>query len=189
MAYTKFQAIEDAIKTLTKMVSAGTWPPKKMPPKEEIVGVFVGKTAYFQNHKKVFTNIHQYSAMEKWLAQADDAPLDITVWGDMKPTFDNLKKILDFHARRSGKKGNDLFSPQKKGKKKHRDGPSSDSEKVDKKGKGEQRDDSPDSEKVDKKGKGKQQDDSSDSEKVDKKGKGKKSAGGGKKASSSKSCY
>jgi len=42
--------------------------------------------------------LSRYPAMEKWLANAADAPADSTVWGHERQTFENLKKILKAHA-------------------------------------------------------------------------------------------
>jgi hypothetical protein len=93
MAFTKYLACIDAIKTLPKMCQSGTWT-HKVPSNDDVIEVFTSKSAYFKNHKKVFPMVSSYPAMEKWLLNADDAPPDHDVWGYKKQTFDNLKGIL-----------------------------------------------------------------------------------------------
>jgi hypothetical protein len=50
-----------------------------LPTLQEVSGIFVSKSAFFSNHKRVFPNVPLYPAMEKWLLNEDDAPEDVTV--------------------------------------------------------------------------------------------------------------
>jgi hypothetical protein len=93
MAYAKYLAIQNTTKELHKMISTGIWT-QKMPTNDEIVQIFMSKTAYYRNHHKIFPKVSKGSALKKWLANTDDAPDDSEVWGTYKPTFDNLQNIL-----------------------------------------------------------------------------------------------
>ena len=97
MAYSKYIVIKNAVKQLNQMKSAGIWT-DKFPTLQEISGIFVSKSAFFSNHKRVFPNVTFYPEMEKWLLNGDDAPEDAEVWGNAKHTFDNLDKILKSHG-------------------------------------------------------------------------------------------
>ena len=105
MAYTKYIAIQDAIKQLSKLNTAGLWPTKKMPSLDTIVGVFMSKSAYHTNYSKVFAAVVKHPEMEKWLQNADDAPADAEVWGEYRPSFENLKKIVMQQKQKKGSKG------------------------------------------------------------------------------------
>jgi len=97
MAYSKYIVIKNAVKQLNQMKSAGVWT-DKLPTLQEISGIFVSKSAFFSNHKRVFPNVTFLPEMEKWLLNGDDAPEDAEVWGNAKHTFDNLDKILKSHG-------------------------------------------------------------------------------------------
>jgi hypothetical protein len=140
VAYAKYVAIKSTTQRLKKMRKEGTWN-QKMPTNDEIVEVFMSKSAYFRSHQKIFPAVPNFPLMEKWLLVEDDAPTDAAVWGQKRQTFDNLKAILAAHSA-AGKKEKG-GPPDRKGKKRHQEDPSSDSsEKVvkDRKGKGRQTD-------------------------------------------------
>lgn len=96
MAYAKYLALLDASKSMSKMVTSGTWT-HKVATNDDIIEIFMSKSAYFQNHSKVFSMVHRYPPMQKWLGNGDDAPPDHNVWGYQKHTFENLKEILIAH--------------------------------------------------------------------------------------------
>jgi hypothetical protein len=92
MAYARYLALLAAIATIHKMSVARQWTQRFQP---MMMSFFMSKSSYFKNHDKVFPLVDRYPAMEKWLLNTDDAPNDVTVWNYAKPTFTNLKKILD----------------------------------------------------------------------------------------------
>jgi len=104
IAYAKYLAICRAVKQVNDMKIAGTWT-EKPPTLQEISGIFVSKSAYFNNHNKIFPNVSLFPAMEKWLLNGEDAPEDSVVWGNAKHTFTNLEKILQSHGAPASKKG------------------------------------------------------------------------------------
>jgi hypothetical protein len=109
IAYANYMTIVKAVKQLKEMKAAGTWT-TKLPTLQEVSGIFVGKSAFFSNHHRVFPQVPLYPAMEKWLLDGDDAPADVNVWGHAKHTFGNLENILESHGA--------YFAPVKKGGKK-----------------------------------------------------------------------
>ena len=146
VAYAKYVEVKKTIRQLNQMKKAGTWT-AKLPTLQEISGIFVSKSTFFNNHHRVFPNVPLYPVMERWLLNKEDVPEDVTVWGGARPTFGKLDKILKSHGApsASGKKG---------GKKKKGSPSGSEEEVVKGKGKG----------KAKEKGKGKKEKKDSDSE-------------------------
>ena len=93
MAYAKYVKLLATLKSMSKLVTDGTWT-HRIVANEDIIEIFMSTSAYFQNHSKVFTMVDRYPQMEKWLLNAPDSPTDHTVWGYQKHTFANLKAIL-----------------------------------------------------------------------------------------------
>ena len=92
LSYAKYEAYLEATKSMSKLVTLGTWTPKFT--NDDIIEIFFSKSAYFKWHSKIFPFVKKYPAMQKWLCN-DDAPYDAEVWGHKKQTFENLKEILD----------------------------------------------------------------------------------------------
>jgi predicted RNA-binding protein len=92
-----------------------------MPALDVVVGVFMSKSAYHTNYSKVFAAVPKYPGMEKWLENADDAPADDEVWGEHRPSFENLKMIVLGPKQKKSSKGKkrqvDSSSPVKAVKK------------------------------------------------------------------------
>ena len=93
VAYAKYIALLDACKAMTKLVTSGTWTHKAVN-NDDMIEIFMSKSAYFKNHAKVFCLVKRSPMMQKWLENADDAPADYEVWGYSRHTFDTLKEIL-----------------------------------------------------------------------------------------------
>jgi len=105
LAYAKYMAILDAVKQLKGMKTGGTWT-AKLPTLQEVSGIFVSRSAFFNNHHKIFPMVPLFPEMKKWLEDGDDAPEDVKVWGNAKHTFGNLENILKSHgASFTAKKG------------------------------------------------------------------------------------
>jgi hypothetical protein len=62
------------------------------------------RSGYFNCPRKLFPRIVDVPEKQKWLEGGKYAPTQSDVWGDKKPSFKNLLKILDFHASSSKKK-------------------------------------------------------------------------------------
>jgi len=117
-AYAKYMATVNAVKQLKDMRAAGTWT-AKLPTLQEVSGIFVSKSTFFENHHKIFPMVPLFPAMQKWLLDGDDAPEAVQVWGSAKQTFANLKKILESHGAIFGsskKKGAKSLNVSKKKK-------------------------------------------------------------------------
>lgn len=142
MAYTRYLAVQNAQKRLSKLCDDGTWK-LKMPILEDIAGVFGSKSAYF-NHSQIFASVHKHPEVQKWLERADDAPTDGKLWGGKKPTFGKLEAIMEKNERKmkksekkSGKKSEKKSEHDRKGKKRQDNSSSESLEKITKKkGKG-----------------------------------------------------
>lgn len=140
MAYTRYLAVQNAQKRLSKLCDDGTWK-LKMPILEDIAGVFGSKSAYF-NHSQIFASVHKHPEVQKWLERADDAPTDGKLWGGKKPTFGKLEAIMEKNERKmkkSEKKSGKKSEHDKKGKKRQDNSSSESLEKITKKkGKGKE---------------------------------------------------
>jgi hypothetical protein len=120
VAYAKYVALSDALEKLSTMSALGGWKHKNT--NDDVVEVFMSKSAYFKSHSKTFPLLKHYPAMQKWFDNPAEALPDSEVWGNEKHTFEGLKKILTLHEKLSVGRG------KGKGKEKeevHRDGSSS----------------------------------------------------------------
>src|SRR6202050_3430052 len=124
MAFAKYVRLLATLKSMSELVTAGTWT-HQIVANDDIIEIFMSKSAYFKNHSKVFTMVNRHPQMKKWLLNADDGPSDYNVWGYQKHTFDVLKAILTLIApvdtKGKGKEMVDLdlsSSPVEKRKKK-----------------------------------------------------------------------
>jgi hypothetical protein len=93
MAFAKYVRLLATLKSMSELVTAGTWT-HQIVANDDIIEIFMSKSAYFKNHFKVFTMVNRHPQMKKWLLNADDGPSDYDVWGYRKHTFDVLKAIL-----------------------------------------------------------------------------------------------
>ena len=93
MAFAKYVRLLATLKSMSELVTAGTWT-HQIVANDDIIEIFMSKSAYFKNHSKVFTMVNRHPQMKKWLLNADDGPSDYDVWGYRKHTFDVLKAIL-----------------------------------------------------------------------------------------------
>lgn len=134
MAYNRYLAVADARKRLSKLANDGIWV-QKQPTLLEIVGLFAGKTTYF-NNSPFFAKVPNFPQLEKWLLNAEDAPADNAIWGPTRPTYSKLKILVKSEEPVEEKEK----TKKKKGKKHEKNYLSETEEKVtDKKGKGKQR--------------------------------------------------
>ncbi|KAM6492665.1 hypothetical protein JOM56_012389 [Amanita muscaria] len=127
--YRKYQACLAATQTLSSMVAAGTWPGRR-PSDTDIVELFVSKSMWHSHFKKMFSRIPRFPLMQKWLRGDDDAPDDLTVWGEERTiyTFKDLSVWLDRMEKKA-------LKVEKSAKKKHSD---DDDESKKEKGKGKE---------------------------------------------------
>lgn len=92
MAYSRYLAIGDARRRLSKLASEGIWT-QKQPTLHEVAAVFASKSTYF-NHNQIFAQVPNFPLLEKWLLNEDDAPVDSVLWGSKKPTYEKLRKLV-----------------------------------------------------------------------------------------------
>src|ERR1700683_1964232 len=93
MAYSKYVALLAALSSMSALVTSGTWTHPTVA-NDDMIEIFMSKSAYFKNHSKVFTMVDRHPQMKMWLLNADGGPSDDNVWGYQKRTFDVLKAIL-----------------------------------------------------------------------------------------------
>jgi len=115
MAYTRYLAVEDARRRLSKLRANGTWT-QKLPTLEEAAGVFFKKTTFF-NHSPIFAKVSNFPLVEQWLLGGEDAPSDSKLWGSKRPTYAKLEELVGLGEKRTKSK--------KKGKKRQDDSSSS----------------------------------------------------------------
>jgi hypothetical protein len=94
LTYTKYLAIQKMIQDVGTMEQAATWTHQK-PTVGDIAQVFMSRSGYFHHPNKLFPKVVDGSEMQKWLKGGEEAPKESDVWGDKKPSFKNLKEILD----------------------------------------------------------------------------------------------
>ena len=84
----------------------------------------MSKSGYFHCPSQLFPKVVEGSEMEKWLEGGEDAPEDSNVWGDKKPSFQNLKEILDGKKKKvtnhKRKQKNEEVVVERKGKEKEK---------------------------------------------------------------------
>jgi len=96
-SYAKYLAYLDAQKALAKAVNNGEWKPTKKPINENLIEVFISKSAFFKNYQPFFPHVPDHPALHLWLKNANDAPTDIAAWGFQKNTytFKDLEMYFD----------------------------------------------------------------------------------------------
>src|SRR5882762_461671 len=99
LTYAKYLAIQKMIEDVGAMERGGTWTHQK-PTVGDIAEVFMSKSGYFHCPHQLFPKIVDGSEMKKWLEGGEEAPAESDVWGDKKPSFKNLKEILDSKKRK-----------------------------------------------------------------------------------------
>ena len=103
LAWGKFEAIQTALALYYHMKKDNTWtqPPVSA---DDIVELFVSKTVYHRNYRKLFPQVQKFPVLKAWLEGADNAPLDSDVWDNVKGvyTFADLQKNLEGLARAFG---------------------------------------------------------------------------------------
>ena len=98
------------------MASAGAWT-QKVPTNDEFIKIFVSKSNYFQYYNNSFSQIPNNLAIQKWLCNGSDASFTHDVWGSNKPTFDNLKVLLEELSDNKKKSGGKKVTKGKEEKK------------------------------------------------------------------------
>ena len=59
MAYAKYVRLMATLKSMSKLVTGGTWT-HEIATNDDIIEIFMSKSAYFQNHSKVFIMVDRY---------------------------------------------------------------------------------------------------------------------------------
>jgi hypothetical protein len=67
VAYAKYLAYLDAQKALAKIVTDGKWVLAKPPTNENLIDVFILKSAFFKNYQPLFPRVQDYPVLHLWL--------------------------------------------------------------------------------------------------------------------------
>src|ERR1700675_3344085 len=94
-SYAKYLAYLVAKKALDKLVADGKWPMAKDPTREDLVEVFISKSAFFKNYQPYFPYIPNHPVLERWLLNEDDVPSDMETWGVGKNVY-GYRDLSDF---------------------------------------------------------------------------------------------
>ncbi|KAF8989618.1 hypothetical protein BDQ17DRAFT_1333964 [Cyathus striatus] len=118
VAYQRYLACIKAVSDHNTMDKNRTWSVAKAT-KKEIVTVFVSSSAWYKNYSN-FDKIADFPAMQSWLAEDEDSPTDLDLWGFERDyyTFLDLKRWLkEKKEKRKGKgKGKGKSKEEKGGK-------------------------------------------------------------------------
>jgi hypothetical protein len=79
VSYTKYLAYANAKSALAKLISDGGWPASQKKPKsEDLIELFISKSAFFKNYQPYFPQIqHNYPQLHLWLKNEEDVPTDL----------------------------------------------------------------------------------------------------------------
>jgi hypothetical protein len=98
MAYLKHRAIVDLKEEVSNKRNTGGWQGiGPLPGGTEIVKLFMGHSSYSENGRKLFPMVElQPNASELlgWLKGGEGAPSQLEAWGNLEPTYENLRKLL-----------------------------------------------------------------------------------------------
>ncbi|KAF8994280.1 hypothetical protein BDQ17DRAFT_1331209 [Cyathus striatus] len=116
VAYQRYLACIKAVSDYNTMDKNRTWPIAKAT-KKEIVTVFVSSSAWYENYSN-FDKIADFPAMQSWLAEDEDSPTDLDLWGIERDyyTFLDLKRWLKEKKEKRKGKGKGKSKEEKGGK-------------------------------------------------------------------------
>jgi hypothetical protein len=104
VSYSKYLAYIDAQKALAKVVADGKWKLPKKPTGENLIEVFISKSAFFKNYQPYFPRIPDYPALHLWFMNGEDVPTDMEAWGFQKNVY-VFKDLEDYFVEADKKKG------------------------------------------------------------------------------------
>lgn len=81
----------------------------KRPSNDDIMEVFFSRSAFFRYHAKLFPLVEKVPVVQKWLL-GEEGVTDVEVWNFRKPTFENLKVVLDEHGAKAAESSKNVKS-------------------------------------------------------------------------------
>ncbi|KAF8990911.1 hypothetical protein BDQ17DRAFT_1333189 [Cyathus striatus] len=114
VAYQRYLACIKAVSNHNTMDKNRTWPVAKAT-KKEIITVFVSSSAWYENYSN-FDKIADFPAIQSWLAEDEDSPTDLDLWGFERDyyMFLDLKRWLK--EKKKKRKGKGKSKEEKGGK-------------------------------------------------------------------------
>ncbi|KAF8984005.1 hypothetical protein BDQ17DRAFT_1336320 [Cyathus striatus] len=127
VAYQRYLACINTVSDHNTMDKNRTWPVAKTT-KKEIITVFVSSSAWYENNSN-FDKIADFPAMQSWLAEDEDSPTDLDLWGFERDyyMFLDLKRWLK--EKKEKRKGKGKGKGKSKEEKAHEDKEKSSSKK------------------------------------------------------------
>jgi hypothetical protein len=137
-AYAKYKGVLEAQSNMVKMKRNGTWTLAGKLSMEDLIEIFVSKSAWYDKYMKLFPRALKYPSLKKWLENGDDAPSSLEIFGGDEGqlrqktmyTFVDLKGLLDKYAKQEKVEEEALRreeSSKKKEKRKRKNGEHGDS--------------------------------------------------------------
>jgi hypothetical protein len=95
LAYAKYQGYLKAQADMFVMIAEGTWTLKTLTG-DELIEVFVSKSVWHANYRKLFPKVAKHAALLRWLQGGAGAPTNVEIFGAEKQTFNfrDLGKVL-----------------------------------------------------------------------------------------------
>jgi hypothetical protein len=117
-AFKKYKAMLTAEQTYRAMVTNRTWDGNKLD-RNDIIELFISRSYYHSHYRPYFQRASHSSLMVQWLEKEkpSDKPDDLTVWGEIKATYnfaDLDKYLLAFEKKGKSKKGKEKEVNEKK---------------------------------------------------------------------------
>ena len=108
----------EAQQSLTKLIAGGGWLAlQKNPKSEDLIEVFISRSAFFKNYLPCFPHVPDYPDLQHWLKNEENVPTDLEAWSLQKNTY--MFKDLEFldgieeKKESSGKKGDKISNNKK----------------------------------------------------------------------------
>jgi len=106
IAWGKWKGYQSAQSLYYRIKNGKTWTFSAITA-DTIIELFVSKTVYHRNYKKLFPRVSQFPDLVSWLEQEEEGPSAMDVWGVDKSfyTFVDLERLLDKLEEKKEKKG------------------------------------------------------------------------------------
>jgi hypothetical protein len=120
ISYAKYLAYIEAQQSLAKLIGGGGWPASQKKPKsEDLIEVFISRSAFFKNYLPHFPRVPDYPDLQRWLKNEENVPTDLEAWCIQKNiyTFKDLEEFLDRMEEKKESGGKKANKSNKKGDK------------------------------------------------------------------------
>jgi hypothetical protein len=107
-SYAKYLAYIEAQQSLAKLIGGGGWPASQKKPKsEDLIEVFISRSAFFKNYLPHFPRVPDYPDLQRWLKNEENVPTDLEEFLDrMEEKESGGKKANKSNKKKGDKAGN-----------------------------------------------------------------------------------